>query len=232
MCHLFKGRDACLLLSATCRQADIVGEVRTEGGAVRLWWMWPRGLLQLWLELDGPGCGLSKGEPAEEGHTAVPKSLWLEVFLCTSLVCSYCLFNVMNWFYGMLPLFLQDSWKHIAFSLLLFHWGIHSWVIWAFKKIKSLIIILADDLYFPRLENMKPICLAWLQIWIIYKRETHIREWSASKSTKNTMSVMTADSSGTLANRPSCTWMCSLHMFSALQEYFSNVFFIQVERKV
>ena len=151
MCHLFKGRDACLLLSATCRQADIVGEVRTEGGAVRLWWMWPRGLLQLWLELDGPGCGLSKGEPAEEGHTAVPKSLWLEVFLCTSLVCSYCLFNVMNWFYGMLPLFLQDSWKHIAFSLLLFHWGIHSWVIWAFKKIKSLIIILADDLYFPRL---------------------------------------------------------------------------------
>ena len=174
-------------LSATCRQAHVVGEVRTEGGAVRLWWMWPTWLLQLWLELDGAGWGLSKGEPAEEGHTAIPKPLWLEMFLCTSLVCSFWCHELVLW---VLQLFVQDNWKHIVLSLLLFHWGIHSWVIWAVLKIKSFIIILADDLHFPRVENMKPICLAWLQMWIIYKRETHIRN-----STKNTMLVMTADSS-------------------------------------
>lgn len=84
-------------LSATCQQAHIVGEVRTEGGAVRLWWMWPAWLLRLWLELDGAGWGLSKGKPAEEGRTAIPKPLWLEMFLCTSLVCSFWCHKLVLW---------------------------------------------------------------------------------------------------------------------------------------
>ena len=38
-------------------------------------------VLKLRLELDGAGWGLRKDQPAEEGHTATPKSLWLEIFL-------------------------------------------------------------------------------------------------------------------------------------------------------
>lgn len=224
-----------VLLSATCQRTQAVENVRVGGGMVGMIYVTAvtQVALTLLLELDEVGWGLRKGQPTEAD------TLW---FLrpsdlrhsCTSFGFVFTDFSMslIN-FMGSCDNFTgQLKTPRISFSLTQSFPSDMS-------SLKNKEGINYQIWTWPLLSKVKKcaayLAVVWIQMWIIYKEGTQMKERPANNEAKIMLIMKAAKAEQCWQIIPFIHWCVCSHTLSTLGVILPNVFFrhkIQVQGKV